>query len=187
MFMLVIVALAVALVPVARGDLRALARVPFRAAWLLWVALGLQLALMIWSGPRNGFRDAAHYGSYALGVVFLGANARRLAGMWVVAAGTASNLAAIMANGGVMPASRHALESAGLSLDPGVFANSIVVEGARLRFLGDVFWIPNGWPLANVFSVGDVLIALGAAIVVHAVCGSRLIPARWRGAGPARD
>ena len=49
-----------------------------------------------------------------------------------------------------------------------VFANAAYVEHARLWFLGDVFAIPASWPLANVFSVGDVLIALGAAWAILA-------------------
>jgi hypothetical protein len=43
----------------------------------------------------------------------------------------------------------------------------------RLWFLGDVFAIPAGWPLANVFSVGDVLILLGAAVASFRVSGTR--------------
>ena len=35
--------------------------------------------------------------------------------------------------------------------------NSGVLAAPRLAFLGDVFAIPAGWPLANVFSIGDVL------------------------------
>jgi Family of unknown function (DUF5317) len=41
------------------------------------------------------------------------------------------------------------------------FQNSTVLVQPRLAFLGDVFFIPASWPLSNVFSVGDVLIALG--------------------------
>lgn len=50
---------------------------------------------------------------------------------------------------------------------------------SALLFLGDVFAIPASWPFANVFSVGDVLIAVGAAYSIHATCGSRLVPARY--------
>jgi hypothetical protein len=46
--------------------------------------------------------------------------------------------------------------------------------------LGDVFYIPASWPLSNVFSVGDVLIALGVAWAVHGICGSRLAPSWTR-------
>ena len=51
-----------------------------------------------------------------------------------------------------------------------------LVADANLAFLGDVFALPAWMPAANVFSVGDLLLALGAAIFVHAACGSRLAP-----------
>jgi hypothetical protein len=54
------------------------------------------------------------------------------------------------------------------------------VAGPRLAFLGDVFAVPASWPLSNVFSVGDMLIAVGLAWGVHRICGSRLVP-RWTG------
>jgi MFS family permease len=52
--------------------------------------------------------------------------------------------------------------------------NSGAVADPKLWFLGDVFALPAGFPMANVFSVGDVLIVVGAFILVHCVCGSRL-------------
>ncbi|RME44855.1 MAG: hypothetical protein D6791_12135, partial [Chloroflexi bacterium] len=57
--------------------------------------------------------------------------------------------------------------------------NSIVAtEGTRLRFLTDIFAIPRQVPLANVFSVGDVLIALGGMYFLQRVLtDSRLDPA----------
>jgi hypothetical protein len=95
---------------------------------------------------------------------------------------------AIVANSGVMPAARGALELAGIGAPGGRFANSTAVADPRLAFLGDVFAWPAPLPFANVFSVGDALIVLGAAIVVHQVCGSRLATgAARRGLRPARE
>ena len=99
---------------------------------------------------------------------------RRIPGLWIVALGAASNGIAIAVNGGTLPASRTALETAGIHLEPGEFLNSGVLEHPHLGFLGDVFAIPAGFPLANVFWVGDVLIVLGVAWGAHRVCGSRL-------------
>jgi hypothetical protein len=48
--------------------------------------------------------------------------------------------------------------------------NSAPVADAALGFLGDVLAVPSWVPGAKVFSVGDVLIAVGAAIVVHVAC-----------------
>jgi hypothetical protein len=48
-----------------------------------------------------------------------------------------------------------------------------VVAKPKLAFLGDIFAWPDPLPLHNVFSAGDVCILIGAAIVIHFVCGSR--------------
>ena len=87
---------------------------------------------------------------------------RNLPGLRIVAAGALSNLVAILANGGYMPASREALEFAGLSATEDV-ANSIVIANPAFGFLTDIFALPAFFPLANVFSVGDLLIAIGIA------------------------
>jgi hypothetical protein len=71
-----------------------------------------------------------------------------------------------------MPARPAALAAAGLAAGPG-FANSAPLAHPRLAFLGDVFAIPDAVPLANVFSLGDVCIALGALLLLHRVCGTR--------------
>jgi hypothetical protein len=84
------------------------------------------------------------------------------------------NMLAIGANNGVMPASPAAVLRAGLVESSGEFANSAATTNPRLGFLGGVFAIPRGVPLANVFSVGDVLLVAGFAIVMHSACGSRL-------------
>ena len=48
------------------------------------------------------------------------------------------------------------------------------------HLLGDVFATPSSWPLYNVYSVGDITIVLGVLVLLHGVCGSRLVPRRWR-------
>jgi hypothetical protein len=48
------------------------------------------------------------------------------------------------------------------------------VHEPRLAFLGDIFATPASVPAANVFSVGDVLLVLGAFIFLHVVSESRL-------------
>jgi hypothetical protein len=118
-----------------------------------------------------------------MGLAFVWIN-REVPGLWLIAVGALSNGVAIVANGGVMPTTTEALRTAGLEVDPQVFANSAALADPRLLFLGDVFAIPSWLPFANVFSIGDVLIAVGVAYTVHAVCGSRLVPRRFRWAGP---
>jgi hypothetical protein len=168
MLLLIAIVIAVALVPVIHGDLRALASLRFRLPGLLASALVLQiLVITVFPGPRTTLRLTAYLASYALAVAFLFLN-RRIPGLWLVGAGALLNLIAIGANNGVMPATRGALSTAGVHPSGEVFANSAYVDHARLWFLGDVFAIPASWPLANVFSVGDVLIGLGAGWAILA-------------------
>ena len=165
-------------VPVAGGRLSRLEDVRIRGLWLAAAAFAIQVVLVtvVPSGDETLHR-VAHLATYGL----VGACVVRnldIRFMWVVAAGGLLNFIAIAANGGVMPASASALRAAGLDVRSGEFANSDLVHDAHVAFLGDVFAIPAGWPGANVFSVGDALMVLGAFLVLHAATGSRLFAAR---------
>lgn len=142
---------------------------------MLGVALALQVALYVFPGQASWLRQVVYVASYPMALTFVLAN-RRIPGVWLVGLGAALNFLVISTNGGTMPAAPHALAAAGLPLDPGQFTNSLALASPRLLFLGDVFAVPKGIPFANVFSVGDIAIALGGALVVHRVCGSRLVP-----------
>jgi hypothetical protein len=162
-------------IPVAGGRLRRLEEVRIRWVWLPALAFAIQVVIVtIAPEGDETLHRAAHLFTYALAGACILRNLD-LRFVWIVALGGLLNLIAIVANGGVMPASRGALQVAGLDVRSGEFANSDVVEGANVAFLGDVFAIPDGWPGANVFSVGDALMLLGALLVLHAAAGSRLI------------
>ncbi|TMQ15063.1 MAG: hypothetical protein E6J91_13975 [Deltaproteobacteria bacterium] len=88
----------------------------------------------------------------------------RLTGVFLVVAGAASNLAAIVANGGVMPASPEALATVGAAI--GAHTNSAVVAHPSVEPLTDIFATPSWVPFANVFSVGDLLIGVGVAVAI---------------------
>jgi hypothetical protein len=184
MLLVVLVAASALAVPLLGGRLGALAEVRLRLPLLLPAALALQLAALSLPGLPRAWRPPLHVASYLVAAGFLAAN-RRLPGVALVAAGGLANLAAIAANGGVMPASPAALAAAGLPAGGGGFTNSAVLAHPRLAFLGDVLAVPAGWPLANVFSVGDVAIAVGAVLALHRICGSR--PPWPRRRRPGRD
>ena len=161
---------AVLTVPLFGGDLSRLTRIQFRQSWLLPLSVGVQFVTMAaWSSGPIWAHRLLHVASYGCAFAFIWLN-RRLRGMGVVASGALLNFVAIVANGGVMPASAAAVRTAGLSPADPTTANSMVVEGARLLALGDVFALPSRLPVANVFSVGDVVIAVGAFVVVQVAC-----------------
>ena len=91
----------------------------------------------------------------------------RITGMAVVGLGAISNLAAIVANGGYMPADPGALAALGMA-EPKTYSNSSVVADPALWPLTDIFALPAWLPWSNVFSIGDVIIVVGVVIVIVA-------------------
>lgn len=90
---------------------------------------------------------------------------RAIPGMPVVAFGAACNLAAIVANGGYMPAAPGALAALGKGA-PVIYSNSSVVADPALWMLTDRFAMPAVVPFANIFSVGDVIIVIGVVMTI---------------------
>jgi hypothetical protein len=136
------------------------------------LAAAIQVAITQMAGGSHELHVVLHVLSYVLDGYFLFAN-RRLAGVPVVALGAALNVLAITTNGGVMPANASALRISGIASRPG-FDNSAVLAHPHLAFLGDVIPVPGPWPIGNVLSVGDLIIFVGALVVLHVACGSRL-------------
>ncbi|MEX0914076.1 MAG: DUF5317 family protein, partial [Demequina sp.] len=128
---------------------------------LIWVALAVQVVIMQWD-VAGAAAPVLHVLTYAAVLAFLWFN-RNLPGALVVAIGTLSNGVTITLNGGDLPASSAAAEAAGHSQGDG-FDNSAVVADPILPWLGDVFAWPAPLPLANTFSVGDVVLVIGVAV-----------------------
>ncbi|HUG29994.1 MAG TPA: DUF5317 family protein [Candidatus Limnocylindria bacterium] len=149
------------------GSLANLAR--FRLRWAALAVAGLLIQLVLFTPLGDsvaGGAGPAIYVATTLAVFATVLRNIRLAGMPIVALGALSNLAAITANGGSMPASAAALATAGLEAES--HTNSVVLANPALEPLTDIFALPASLPLANVFSVGDVLIGVGLVIVVAA-------------------
>jgi hypothetical protein len=144
----------------------------WRLPILIWAALGLQVVALEVPMPR-GLAATLHVLTYAVAFAFLWMN-RGVGGVWIVAAGAITNGVVIALNGGTLPASAWAVRAAGLDGDL-AFANSAVLDHPVLPWLGDVFAWPAPLPLANTFSVGDVLIVVG--VFVAAWVGSRRLGA----------
>jgi hypothetical protein len=157
--------LGLAVAPLLGGRWQLLGRLRLRAVPLFYAAIALQLVAfpirrMPWRTPDR-VAVALWLASFALLAVGLLLNAR-VPGVPLVAAGLVSNLAAIAANGGHMPALPGALRAAGLDFT--VSRNSAEIAAPHLSWLVDR-WAAPGWvPWANVFSVGDVAIAAGGFV-----------------------
>jgi uncharacterized protein DUF5317 len=169
------VVIAVALGLAVGGSLGQLAEIRLRAPWLFLAAIALQLIAFPVSGiPWRTHETVASVlwvASYGLLVVAALLN-RRIAGVPVVATGMCLNLAAILANGGTMPVGYEAMQAAGRVSE--THANSTAMSEPNLPWLVDRWAAPDWLPLANVFSVGDVVIAFGAIVIVLAGMGVRV-------------
>jgi hypothetical protein len=149
------------------GSLGALGELRIRRVELVYAAILLQIAafpsgVLPWSTP-DGVARGLWLASFALLIGFAVVN-RAVRGVALVFAGLASNLAAVVANGGLMPASPHAIRAAGLAYR--LKNNSISTGHPHLAWLTDRWAVPDWIPLGNVFSVGDVLIAAGIVATI---------------------
>jgi Family of unknown function (DUF5317) len=166
-FILLAVPVGIALGYLIGGRLGRLSEIRFEWAWL--AATGLAVQILLFSTPigdsfRGGVGEAIYVASTGMVLVAVWRNLR-IPGLALVALGAISNLAAIVANGGVMPTTPEALASAGLDPREG-FSNSAIIDDPALAPLTDIFALPPWLPFANVFSIGDVLIALGIVLVI---------------------
>lgn len=171
---LLLTALCLATVPLAGGRLSALADLRFRGTRVLIVALAVQvLILAILSDGNPTVLGAVYVATFLTAATFIWLN-RRVPGVPLLGLGGALNATAIVANDGVMPARPGALMAAGRPVVEDGFRNSAAVADPQLPWLGDTFAIPSPLPLANVFSVGDVVLVVGMLVLLHVTCGSHL-------------
>jgi hypothetical protein len=140
--------------------------------------LGLAVQLVLFSDyvtERIGEAGVLIYVGSTLAVAAVIAMNLRIRGMPIVLLGAVSNLAAIIANGGYMPASVEAMQSLGKPAKGG-YSNSSFVPDPALPWLTDIFALPAWLPFSNVFSIGDVLIGLGVVVVIASAMRSPVAP-----------
>jgi Family of unknown function (DUF5317) len=169
MFILYAVVIGLLVAIVLGGRLERLGEVSFR-----WpqAALGGLMAqvLLFWHPVASRVGDWGTPLYLASSGLVLAAVLRNLAipGLRLVAVGAILNLAAIVANGGSMPASPEALAAIGKAPSSDYTNSAVTVEPA-LPWLTDVFATPAWVPFSNVFSIGDLLMGIGVAWTIVAV------------------
>lgn len=182
MLRLILLAGVVAAALVRGGSLANLAGLRLR--WVPLVALGFVIQIVIFSSLR-AFLPVDDMGirllyllSMALLTVWVALN-RRIPGMALMAVGLLCNFLAIAANGGYMPVSPASARLAGtIALyhdDGGLrFNNSVASdENVRLWLLTDIIPVPRPVPFANVWSIGDVLLTVGAGVLCYRTVSGR--------------
>ncbi len=177
--MILLAALGIALIVslATGGRLVNLGLVHLRHGYLIFVALGVQILVFSPAWQARVRVDNLSEALYSVSLLLLLAAVwlnRRVPGIAVLGLGLLLNALVILANGGRMPATLEALQTAGIVESQAAFeaarvTNSALIDAnTPLWFLGDVFAIPAWFPLANVFSIGDVLIGIGGILfIVH--------------------
>ncbi len=154
------------------GSLESLAETRFRAPWLLFLGLGVQLAVDFsapsWLEGNGGL--AVILATNAAVATFLFLN-RSYAGTGLAALGLLLNVLVISVNG-AMPVNPSAVRDAGIetSLENVGLKHEVMDDDTVLPWLGDTIGLPK---LRELLSVGDVVLALGIAWLVHAAHDGR--------------
>jgi Family of unknown function (DUF5317) len=166
---ILIILFASLLLALARGGrVSVLAELQPRFLWLFFVPLALQLIAFSPLGEAPEFGETlvrvVYLASMAIAALALVLN-RHLPGLIWVAAGLILNFLVIAANGGLMPVWPAARQFAGMPPLNGPSMNVMAMDaGTLLPWLGDILPLPSWMPLANVFSIGDVLVMAGGVI-----------------------
>ena len=148
------------------GNLSNLARLRFRWPWLLVGAVLVREAVTF---SPVGHVDGAQY-VYVLSLTVIVAwtiwHLRILPGVWLITIGALSNLIVVAANEGRMPVSVDLARNqlGGILVERGTMGQyTLMGPNTRLAWLGD--WL-SVWPLPQAYSPGDLVIAMGLALVV---------------------
>ena len=148
------------------GRMSNLGRLELR--WAPLAAVGLLVQVALFAEPiaeRVGSAGPPIYVASSILVLVAVLRNLQIPGLKVVAVGAMANLAAIVANGGSMPVSAGALAALGRSVGD-AYSNSVEATNPALAGLTDVYALPAWMPFANVFSIGDLVIGIGIAIVL---------------------
>lgn len=175
----VVVGLIASLIRYRGGAPERIATISLRCAWLVLLALALQLPLLrAPAGPRQqiAVQQGLFLASHLLLLAFVALNWRSAA-VRIIGLGVACNLAAVVANGGLMPATPETLAQ----INPGSslaqfpigahygYSKDIILprQGTALWLLSDILVLPPPFPWPAVFSVGDLIIAAGVVVLLQ--------------------
>jgi hypothetical protein len=148
------------------GRLSGLASIDFR--WAPLILVGFLVQVVLFSDAVAARVGAAGPVVYVVSTLLVGAAVLRnlrLPGMPLILLGAFSNMAAILANGGFMPAAPGAMAALGKDA-PTIYSNSAILDEPSLAPLIDQFALPRWLPFANVFSVGDAVLAAGVVVLI---------------------
>lgn len=157
-----------------KGNLYGLAELSLKGALIFPAILLIQVFIYIFQERSALVMTVSVYVImvvYVVGLYFLWLN-RNLHGFMLIFVGVFLNFLVMAVNGGRMPVSLEAAEI----LDPmyvevlvnGVYAkHTALTESTRLAFLGDVIPINIPFRMAQVVSIGDVIMNIGIFLFIQ--------------------
>lgn len=173
MFFIFFVVLGIVIGYAAGGRLSNLLHRPLRYSYLAISALVIQLVIFSdfpFVELIKGAIVPFHFVSYACLLAFVLLN-RRHAGVVLAGLGIFLNSFVIFINGGYMPTFAENIKNTSMAGNAEAVSqgeavhNSMQATGDTLfPWLGDIFYLPSWFPLSNVFSIGDILIAVGICL-----------------------
>jgi len=163
------------------GELGALADVPLRWGGLAVAAFAVQV-FFIYQTPSQIAPGVWHWHALLL----VGSSLLLMATVWVsrhsrgiklIGLGLLLNLIVMVANGGWMPVTPEAVIRVGhtglvpsLASGMRIYSSKDIIllrEETSLWLLSDVLVVPRPFPVPSVFSIGDVLVALGTFVFIR--------------------
>lgn len=167
MFIISIVA-AIALGYILGGRIRNLENITLRAVYLIFIAFGLELAIVMCMrkgllriGTTTFLLDVV---MYLILLIFIILNRKNFC-IIIMGVGFLLNSIPIFLNGGAMPVSQEAIKIAGLSSNissEGLY--TIIDSSTKFWFLGDV--IPISFVSSFIVSIGDIFTAIGLVLLI---------------------
>jgi hypothetical protein len=151
-----------------KGKIKKLENVDLNRAYLIFISFFLELFIVI--SIRNGFFNIGLFTyildsiMYSLLVIFIYFN-RKNKFIVLMGVGFLLNATAIFLNGGAMPVSAKAAETAGITLNvtkEGLY--TLINENTKLWFLGDI--IPLTFLRNFAISIGDIIAVVGLMLFI---------------------
>jgi lipid-A-disaccharide synthase-like uncharacterized protein len=159
-----------------------LAAAAFLPQWLAFYLPATRSEFPTW------LASASLIGSQILLLVFVWLNRTR-PGFWLLGAGLVLNLLVIAANGGLMPVSPTIVADLNPRISPDIlqvgdrlaWSRNILLPTSetRLWWLSDILLPPPRFPFSHAaYSIGDLLIALGAFLLLWNLGGRKVVEGR---------
>jgi len=160
------------------GELSRFQNINLKRLWVLLIALGIQIFVVLFGASGNSFAldyiKELYMASYILLVVYLLLNITNRH-LLMVLLGVILNLVAFIFNRGKMPVSVPGLELAGLSdIAKLVEGNKLALytqltDDTKYAFLSKLIAIGKPFPFTQVLTIGDIIIGLGLFIFIQSI------------------